>query len=84
MSVKNFRITAKYSLQRKEFIFRKEIRAIDLRRAIEKFYSILGSQKIKRSSIRIIKIEEIEPTEFKSRRLQKIALSKNPVLYVEE
>jgi len=84
MSIKNFRITAKYKIQRREFVFRKEIRALDVEKALEKFYSILGSQNIKRTAIRIVKIEEIEPIEFKNRRLQRIALSKEPVLYVEE
>ena len=84
MSIKNFRITAKYKIQRREFVFRKEIRALDVEKALEKFYSILGSQNIKRTAIRIVKIEEIEPIGFKNRRLQRIALSKEPVLYVEE
>jgi len=83
MNIRNYRITAKYNIQHKEMVFQKDIRALDKKRALEKFYSILGSQKIKRSQIRIIEIKEIQPDEIKSRKLQKIALSDNPALYVE-
>jgi len=83
VEVRNFRIVAKYRIQRKEMIFRKDVRAIDERRALEKFYDILGSQNLKRTQIKIIEIKEIPPEDIKQRRLQKLALSEDPVLYVE-
>ncbi len=64
-------------------LFRKDVRAVDRDKALEKFYSILGSQNLKRSQIKIVSIEEIPPEEIKDRRLQKIALSDNPAIYVE-
>ncbi|MCR8432981.1 MAG: hypothetical protein NDP13_00465 [Crenarchaeota archaeon] len=82
--MKNFRILAKYRSQGRIFTLYKEIRALSINEALEKFYSLLGSQKIKRLDIKIIKVDEISPTELKNRKLQKIALSKDPVLYVEE
>jgi len=64
-------------------IFRKDIRALDKEKALEKFYSILGSHNIKRCQIKIVEIKEIPPEEIKSRSLQKIAISSSPVIYVE-
>ncbi len=42
--------------------FIKEIRALKLEHALEKLYSELGSRhKVKRSHIKILKVEEISP-----------------------
>jgi len=44
--------------------FVKEIRAVKLSDALEKLYSELGSKhKVKRSNIKILKVEEISPEE---------------------
>lgn len=84
MEVKNFRIIARYCTQKRTLTFRKEIRALSINEALEKFYSLLGSQKVKRLDVEIVKIEEIDPSELKKRKLQRIALSKDPIIYVEE
>lgn len=83
MEVKNYRITAVYSIQRRIMKFSKEIRAVSKEKALEKFYDILGAQNIRRNQIRIIDIREIPPSEIKNRKLQKIALVEKPVLYVD-
>lgn len=83
MEVKNYRITAVYNIQRRVMKFSKEIRALSKERALEKFYDILGAQNIRRSQIRIIDVKEIPPSEIKDRKLQRIALSEKPVLYVD-
>ena len=44
--------------------FVKEIRAVKLSDALEKLYSELGSKhKVKRSHIKVLKVEEISPEE---------------------
>ena len=83
MEIRNYRITAKYRIQKREILFRKDIRAIDKQRAVEKFYDYPGSQNLRRSQIKIIEIKEISPEEIKNRKLRKIAISENPALYVE-
>lgn len=83
VEVKNYRIVAKYAIQRREMLFRKDIRAIDERKALEKFYDLLGAHNIRRTQIRIIDIREIAPEEIKDRKLRKIATSDQPALYVE-
>jgi len=83
MEIKNYRISAKYYIQRRERTFRKDIRAIDEKRALEKFYSILGAQNIKRNQIIILEIKEIPPEDIKDRKLQRIALSDEPTIFVE-
>ncbi len=83
MEIRNYRITAKYKIKKREILFRKDIRAINEKYAIGKFYSYLGSQNLKRTQIKIVKIEEIAPEDIKDRRLRKIAISDTPALYVE-
>ncbi|MEX0568510.1 MAG: hypothetical protein Q6363_005020 [Candidatus Njordarchaeota archaeon] len=83
MEVKNYRITAVYSIQKRERKFSKEIRAVSKEKALQKFYDILGAQNIRRSKIRMVDIKEISPNDIKNRKLQKIALSEKPALYVD-
>ncbi|NPA97727.1 MAG: 50S ribosomal protein L18a [Crenarchaeota archaeon] len=54
--------------------FVKEIRAAKLSDAIEKLYSELGSKhKVKRSNIKILKVEEIKPEEAQDRYIQELS-----------
>lgn len=51
-----------------------EIRAIKKEHALEKLYSEFGSRhKLKRSHIKIVKIEEISPDEAKSRYIRTLS-----------
>ena len=61
--VKLYRISGKMRLQFEWARFTKEIRALKKEHALEKLYSLLGSNhKVKRSMIVIEKIEEIPLT----------------------
>ncbi len=54
--------------------FVKEIRAVKLSDALEKLYSELGSKhKVKRSNIKILKVEEIKPEEAQDRYVQELS-----------
>ncbi len=51
-----------------------EIRALKKEHALEKLYSELGSRhKLKRSHIKIMKIEEIKPEEARSRYIRALS-----------
>lgn len=83
--VKTFKIIGKYRAKKRDFIVAKEVRALSLEEALDKFYSYIGgNQKLKRMQIRIIKIEELKPENIKNPKLKKIALLSNPVIYIEE
>ncbi len=50
--------------------FVKEVRAVKPEDAIEYIYSVLGSNhKLRRKHIRIVKVEEISPSEARDRRI---------------
>jgi len=54
--------------------FVKEIRAIKLEHALEKLYSELGSKhKVKRSHIKILKVEEISEEQALDRTIKELA-----------
>jgi len=62
--------------------FVKEIRAVKLSDALEKLYSELGSKhKVKRSNIKILKVEEISPEEALDKYVKE--LSKLTYMVVE-
>lgn len=82
--VKNFRIEAVYRMAKRVFRVCKEVRALTLEEALDKFFSEIGRQKLKRTQLRITKIEEIKPEALKNPKLKKLALLENPVIYVED
>ena len=54
--------------------FIKEIRAVKLSDALEKLYSELGSKhKVKRSNVKILKVEEIRPEEAQDKYVQELS-----------
>jgi len=60
--------------------FTKDVRAISERDAVEKVYSILGSNhKVKRYHVRIEKIEEIDPRESRDPFIRQIAVAERIV-----
>lgn len=83
VEIKTFRIKAEYWRQKKRYVFSKEIRDLTLDRAIEKFYSYIGAQGVKRNEVKIVEIKEITPEEIKNKKLQKLVMSETPALYVE-
>ena len=80
--VKNYRILGRYRRLKRYFQISKEIRALNVEEALEKFFSEIGSWGLKRTQIEIIKIEEISPEEMKNQKLKKIAIAENPALWV--
>lgn len=84
ISVKAFRIQAKYRRAKKEINVRRDVLAINKNAALEKFLSELGRHGVKRNEIDILNIEEIDPSEVRSSKLRKIALAEKPVIYTED
>lgn len=83
MEIKTFRIKAKYKIQGRTLEVSKDIRALNMENALEKFYSEIGSQGLKRTALNIYEIKEIKPEEIKNEKLRKIVLSDDPVLLVD-
>ncbi|MEM4971401.1 MAG: 50S ribosomal protein L18Ae [Sulfolobales archaeon] len=54
--------------------FSIEVRALNERHALEYIYSVMGSRhKLKRSNIKILKIEEIRPEEARSTFIRELS-----------
>ena len=81
--IKTYRIKGRYRRAKRYFYVSKEIRALSLEKALEKFFSETGSQGIKRLEIEIIEIKEIPPIEIKNAKLRKIALAKDLSLFIK-
>ncbi len=82
--VRAFRITARYSRAKKRYEVQRDIIAIDENKALEKFFSELGRQGLKRNEITVTSVKEITLSEIRNPKLRKIALSENPVIYIED
>ncbi|MBN1216015.1 MAG: 50S ribosomal protein L18a [Candidatus Lokiarchaeota archaeon] len=61
--IKIFRITGTYNKKYKQYLFRKEIRALKKEDAIEKALSQISSIGLYRRQIKIEEIKEIKPEE---------------------
>ncbi|MHA1616525.1 MAG: hypothetical protein ACTSX9_04375 [Candidatus Njordarchaeales archaeon] len=80
--IKTYKITARYRKLKRYFYVSKEVRAISLEKALEKFFSEVGSQGLKRLQLEIVKIKEVQPEEMKNLKLRKIALADKPAIWV--
>lgn len=71
--MKVFRVTGEIRKPNLKTPFAKEILADKVEHAVEKVYAELGSKhRVKRSHIRIIKVDEVAPAEIKNPVLKKI------------
>lgn len=82
--VKTYRVTGYMLISHDRYPtwqrFTKDVRAISERDAVEKVYSILGSNhKVKRYHVRIEKIEEIDPMESRDPFIRQIAVAERIV-----
>jgi len=82
--VKTYRVTGYMLISHDRYPtwqrFTKDVRAISERDAVEKVYSILGSNhKVKRYHVRIEKIEEINPRESRDPFIRQIAVAERIV-----
>jgi len=82
--VKTYRVTGYMLISHDRYPtwqrFTKDVRAISERDAVEKVYSILGSNhKVKRYHVRIEKIEEIDPRESRDPFIRQIAVAERIV-----
>lgn len=64
--IKIFRITGTYIKNRKRYLFRKEVRALNKDAALEKVLCQITSIGILRRQLQIKNIEEIEPQEVEN------------------
>jgi len=81
--VKTYRIKGKYRKNKRDFIVTRYVRALDEEKALEKFYSLIGSEKLKRLQVDIIEIKEVSPDEIKNLKLKKLMVAEDPVLWVD-
>ena len=73
--VKVFRVIGKIRKPNFQTDFRKEVRALKPKDAVEKVYMLLGSKhRVKRFQITISKVEEIEAQEIKDNIVKKLTL----------
>ncbi|MHA1590831.1 MAG: 50S ribosomal protein L18Ae [Candidatus Njordarchaeales archaeon] len=79
--IKTYRITGRYRRLKRFFYVSKEIRAVSLENALEKFFSEIGSQGLKRTQIEIVDIKEISPEEVKNAKLRKLIMAENPAIW---
>lgn len=72
--VKTFRVIGEITKPNFKTTFRKEIRAIKPKDAVELIYTEIGSKhRVKRFHIRIIKVEEVKPEEAENPVIKKMA-----------
>ncbi|RLI30147.1 50S ribosomal protein L18a [Candidatus Bathyarchaeota archaeon] len=72
--VKTFRVSCQVKLGFRTLSFYKEVRALTVEEALEKFYSDVGSNhKLKRSQLKKIRVEEIKPEEARSPVIRMLA-----------
>jgi len=73
--VKIFRVSGKIMKPNFRTEFEKEVRALKPEHAIEKIYMELGSRhRVKRTHIKILKVEEIKPEEAEDPIIRKLTL----------
>ena len=73
--VKIFRVSGKITKPNFRTEFEKEVRALKPEHAIEKIYMELGSRhRVKRTHIKILKVEEIKPEEAEDPIIRKLTL----------
>ena len=80
--IKTYRIMGRYRKLRRYFQVSKEVRALNLEEALEKFFSEIGSQGLKRTQIEILRIDEISADEIKNQKLKKLVLAEKPALWI--
>ncbi|ADV65417.1 50S ribosomal protein L18Ae [Desulfurococcus mucosus] len=78
MEVKTYRVTGYMLISHDRYPtwqkFTKEVRGVDEKDALEKVYSILGSNhKLKRYHIRVESVEEIDPGESRNPFIRQLA-----------
>ena len=72
--IKTFRVSGLIRQGFRTLELFKEVRALTVEEALEKFYSDVGSNhKLKRSQIRNVKVEEIKPEEAKNPIIRMLA-----------
>jgi len=72
--VKTLRVKGEVQAVLMRMTFAKEIRALSVEEAVEKVYDeICGKHKLKRSQIKILSIEEIDPRTAKNPLIVKIS-----------
>jgi len=72
--VKTFRVSATVNLGVRKLKLFKEVRALTVEEALEKFYSDVGSNhKLKRSQLKNLSVEEIRPEEARSPLIRMLA-----------
>jgi len=73
--IKIFRVVGKIAKPNFQTDFRKEIRALKPEQAVENIYKEIGSkQRVKRSQIKILKVEEIGAEEITDPTVRKLTL----------
>lgn len=73
--VKVFRVTGEIKKPNFHTNFRKEIRALKPKDAVETVYKEIGSKhRAKRFQIKIVKVEEISPEEIENPVIKKLTL----------
>jgi len=78
MEVKNYLITGRILKPNWKTNFKKEVRALKEKDALEKIYKTIGSKhRVKRFQIRINKIEELAPKDIKDPVLRELAGSEH-------
>ena len=82
--IKTYRIRGRYRRTGKYYLVYKDIRALKLEDALEKFFSEVGRHGIKRHEIEILKIEEIDPADIRNIKLRKLVIAESPALFIEE
>ena len=72
--IKTFRVKGTVKRGFRQLTFTKEIRGINEKEALEKFYNEVGSRnRIKRSQIKNITVEEIDPNQARSAIIRTLA-----------
>jgi large subunit ribosomal protein LX len=73
--IKIFRVIGKIAKPNFQTDFRKEIRALKPEQAVERIYKEIGSKhRVKRSQIKILKVEEISAEEISDPTVRKLTL----------
>ncbi|MHA1665033.1 MAG: hypothetical protein ACTSVW_04295 [Candidatus Njordarchaeales archaeon] len=83
MEIKNFRIKGKYKRQKRYYYKIGYVRALDKNKALEKYFSMLGSMGIKRNEVEIIEVAEVSIEEIKNKTLSRIAGLEKPSILVD-
>ncbi len=78
--MKVFRVIGEIRKPNLETSFRKEVIAIKSEHAVEKVYAELGSKhRVKRSQIKIVRVEEVPPDEIENLLLRKLVVGEEKV-----